>query len=799
MSKTPRKKKVPYYKKPQDLTVEAWQEALRKQFAADQKFEVTNIGEHPVYSDFEVFNPESDKTYKVSVRDNQSSHDFCSCPDFKINGLGTCKHVEYVLAELKRLKKNQKFFKGAHDPEYSSLSIYYGKERRIRLKKARLTTFDGADESIFDSDGFLLHGMTGQLESFIAATTAIDPTFRVYPDVLDYLEEYKKTEKRKALCRDIFREGIDSPIFNDLIKATLYPYQREGVIKAVEAGRILLADEMGLGKTVQAIAAVEFFARYLNVEKVLIICPTSLKYQWKKEIEKFTEREACIVEGMKHKRHELYRQKCFMKIISYGACRNDLEMINDWSPNLVIVDEAQRIKNWKTKTAKAVKQIDAEHAIVLTGTPLENRIDELHSIVEFVDNYKLGPLFKFLDNHQVLDEHGKVKGYTNLRSINKTLSDILLRRTKKEIADQLPGRIDKNFFVEMTKEQINLHNDYYEQVCKLVNKWIRHGFLTEEESQRLLINLNCMRMVSDSTYILDKETNHGNKIDELRELLPEIVENPDNKIVIFSQWKKMFELIIEELNALGLPYVYLNGDMPALERNQIITRFQKEKDLRVFLSTDAGGVGVNLQSANILINIDLPWNPAVLEQRIGRIYRLGQKKHINVFNFISKGSIEHRILYLLEFKKSVFSGAIDEDGNDTVMLEGFLSSVKSLTEVEVDEPVAKEREDSDTLNYRAELKVTDQIEETERAEEEIPEQQIHTETEAEIEIDTKTETGAEIGTGAENGTETATTEYPGNSEANPLVSTDRKTTGTGFLGKIKANVKRVFRKMFGLR
>jgi len=306
-------------------------------------------------------------------------------------------------------------------------------------------------------------------------------------------------------------------------------------------------------------------------------------------------------------------------------------------------------------------------------------------------------------------------------------------------------------------------------------------------------------MVSDSTYILDKETNHGNKIDELRELLPEIVENPDNKIVIFSQWKKMFELIIEELNALGLPYVYLNGDMPALERNQIITRFQKEKDLRVFLSTDAGGVGVNLQSANILINIDLPWNPAVLEQRIGRIYRLGQKKHINVFNFISKGSIEHRILYLLEFKKSVFSGAIDEDGNDTVMLEGFLSSVKSLTEVEVDEPVAKEREDSDTLNYRAELKVTDQIEETERAEEEIPEQQIHTETEAEIEIDTKTETGAEIGTGAENGTETATTEYPGNSEANPLVSTDRKTTGTGFLGKIKANVKRVFRKMFGLR
>jgi len=786
MSKTSKKKRVPYYRKPPDLTVEEWQEALRKQFAADQKFSVTNIGDHPVFSDFEVFNPETERTYKVSVRDNQNSYNYCSCPDFKITGLGTCKHLEYVLAELKKRKKNEKHFQSTHDPGYSSLSIYYGNERRIRLRKTRHASFSGLEEEIFDSDGFLLKGKTKQLESFIETAKGVEPTFRVYPDVLEYIEEDKKTAKRKALVHEIFREGTQSQIFSNLVKASLYPYQREGVIKIVEAGRLLLADEMGLGKTVQAIAAVEFFARYLNTGKVLIICPTSLKYQWNKEIEKFTGRESCIVEGLKHKRNELYRKESFIKIISYGACRNDLDMINDWSPDLVIIDEAQRIKNWKTRTAKAVKQITADYAIVLTGTPLENRIDELHSIVEFVDNYKLGPLFKFLDNHQVLDEHGKVKGYKNLRSINTTLSDILLRRTKKEIADQLPGRIDKNYFVEMTKEQINLHNDYYEQVCKLVNKWIKHGFLTDEESQRLLINLNCMRMVSDSTYILDKETNFGEKTEELRELLPEIVESPENKIVIFSQWKKMFELIIKELNELGLPYVYLNGDVPAHERNEIITRFQKDKDLKVFLSTDAGGVGVNLQAANILINIDLPWNPAVLEQRIGRIYRLGQKKNINVYNFISKGSIEHRILYLLEFKKSVFSGAIDENGNDTVMLEGFLSSVKSLTEVEVDAPVTKEREESDTLNYRAELKITDQPEETEKQMKEIAE----------------TDNPAEeiVALGSQTAVETTQTKNIADTiiEENKEVGTDtEKTTDRGIFGKIKANVKRVFRKMFG--
>ncbi len=706
MENQTKKKKVPYYKKPESMSLEEWQTELRKQFAADQKFAVKNIGDHPVFSDFEVFNPDSGKSYKVSIRDNKSSFDFCSCPDFKINGLGTCKHIEYVATELRRLKRNHRYFNQIQQPAYSSLSIHYGKERRIRLKKAAGISFDGFESQCFDEKGFLLPGMTGFVESFISNAVEIDPMFRVYPDVLDYIREYKEAERRKELVERLFPDGINSRIFNGLINTDLFPYQREGVIRIIEAGRILLADEMGLGKTIQAIAAIEIFARFLDVRRVLIICPTSLKYQWKREIEKFTARDAIIVEGMVHKRRELYSMDSFIKIISYGLCRYDGDLISDWSPDLVIIDEAQRIKNWKTQTAKAVKKIDTEYALVLTGTPLENRIDELHSIVEYVDRYRLGPLFRFLNNHQILDEHGKLTGYRNLRTINKTLEGILLRRTKKEIADQLPGRTDKNFFIELTKEQINWHNQYYEIVCKLVNRWIKTGFLPEEERQKLLVSLNCMRMVSDSTYILDTGTNFGNKTNELREFLSELMENPGNKVVIFSQWKRMFELIITELERMRMPFVYLNGDIPAQERNNLIERFRKEKDLRIFLSTDAGGVGVNLQTANILINVDLPWNPAVLEQRIGRIYRLGQKQQINVFNFISMGSIEHRILYLLDFKKSVFSGAIDEEGNDTVMLEGFLNSVRSLTEVQLDSPTGKAPAVTDELRYHAELSVS---------------------------------------------------------------------------------------------
>lgn len=685
-------RKVPYHYKPEELSLDEWQAELRKQYAKDQNFRFKNIGNHPVYSDFEVYNPTTGQTYKVCIRDGKESYNFCSCPDFKINALGTCKHVEYMLHYFSKYKKYQKYLSNPRNPDLSSLSIFYGKERKIRLEKSnKIEKFDQEDE-YFDDYGYLKSGMIEQLDSFIKTSVIIDPNFTVYPDVIEYIEKYKKRKKDRIKAAHLFSKGNSSEIFDNLIKTRLYNYQKEGVRKIIEEGRILLADDMGLGKTIQAIAATEILANHFNVEKVLIICPTSLKYQWKREIEKFCNREARVVEGLIHKRKDLYKTPAFYKIISYGICRTDLEFIYAYHPDLVIIDEAQRIKNWKTQTAQSVKKIQSEYAIVLTGTPLENRIDELHSIVEYIDRYKLGPLFRFLFHHRILDEYGKLKGYKNLREINATLNDILLRRTKKEIIDQLPGRIDKNFFVELTKEQKTDHDSYYEEVCRLVNKWIRQRMLSEKDRQRLLMCLGCMRMVCDSTYILNENIHRGPKIGELKELLIELLQHEDNKIVIFSEWKRMFELVVKELDKLHIPFVYLNGDIPAKKRKQIIDIFQESNEIKIFLSTDAGGVGVNLQSANILINLDIPWNPAVLEQRIGRIYRLGQKKHIHAFNFIAKNSIEHRILYLLDFKKSVFNGVMDEDGQDSVMLESFLEAVKALTEVDLDKNTEEKNE-----------------------------------------------------------------------------------------------------------
>jgi superfamily II DNA/RNA helicase len=261
----------------------------------------------------------------------------------------------------------------------------------------------------------------------------------------------------------------------------------------------------------------------------------------------------------------------------------------------------------------------------------------------------------------------------------------MIRRKKDEVLKQLPERIDKNFFVPMTKEQRVIHDDNYDIVVKLVAKWRRYKFLCEADQRRLKIALNYMRMAADNTYLVDKKTVHGPKIEELEVVLKELIIESGEKVVIFSQWLRMTELIEHILERNNIGYVHLNGSVPSKQRKGLIMRFRDDSKCKVFLSTDAGGVGLNLQTGSIVINMDIPWNPAVLEQRIGRVHRLGQYKKVRVINFVTSSSIEKRILDLLKFKKSVFTGALDLDGEDIVMvgesqLKKFMRSVDTVTD-----------------------------------------------------------------------------------------------------------------------
>jgi len=681
-----RQKRVSRNKKPEEMSLEAWQVELRRQYGRDQEFSLKNIGDEKIFSEFLVRNPETGSTYRVAIRGTELGDNYCSCPDFATNHLGTCKHLEFTLAKLERKRGGKKAFAAGFHPEYSEVFLHYGSERRVMFRPGtecpeELVKLAG---KYFDEDGRLKPGAFAKFHTFLSKASEIDHDLRCYEDALNFIAEVRDDEKRRKHLSDVFPVGTRSAHFKKLLRVPLYDYQREGALFAARAGRCLIGDEMGLGKTVQALAAAEIMAQEFGVERVLIVCPTSLKHQWKREIEKFTHRDAVVVEGLRPDRMAKYREEAFFKIVNYDIVYRDLDFIEKLSPDLVILDEAQRIKNWETRTAKSVKQIDSPYAIVLTGTPLENRLEELVSIVQFVDRHRLGPTYRFLHEHQ---EHegktGRVVGYRNLDQIGKTLEPVLIRRQKKDVLDQLPARLEKNLFVPMTPKQADLHEEHREIVARIAQKWQTYGFLTESDQRRLMIALQMMRMSCNSTFLIDHETDHSTKPDELLTILQDVLETEENKVVIFSQWTRTHELIARRMEKAKWGHVFFHGGVPSRKRKTLIEQFREDPDCRVFLSTDAGGVGLNLQHANVVVNMDLPWNPAVLEQRIGRVHRLGQTRPVQVINFVAEGTIEQEMLTRLAFKKSLFAGVLDGGEKEVFLgesrLKRFMETVEKVT------------------------------------------------------------------------------------------------------------------------
>ncbi|MBN1396133.1 MAG: DEAD/DEAH box helicase [Pirellulales bacterium] len=672
-------------KKPAEMSLEQWQAALRRDFGRAQKYRMRNLGDDPIFSEFEVANPETKRTYRVAIRGSALGENYCSCPDFAVNTLGTCKHIEFVLGRLERRGGAKKALALGHQPAYSEVYLQYGARREVvfrpgseappSLRRMARRYFDARNR--LKPDGF------ARFHAFLQKAQSNGHELRCYDDALEYIAQVRDQELLAARVSAAFPQDARSRQFGKLLKTKLYAYQREGALRAAQAGRCLIADDMGLGKTIQAIAAVEILARTAGVERVLVVSPTSLKHQWRQEIEKFTDRSATVVEGLSIRRNSLYAEDSFYKLTNYDVIHRDAEAIGRWRPDVIILDEAQRIKNWKTRAAQCVKRLDSRFALVLTGTPLENRLEELHSIVEFVDRFRLGPMFRFLDRHQHVDECGKVVGYRNLSEVAKTLGPILIRRTKDKVLKELPERMEKRFFVPMTEQQMDYHEENRETVARVVQKWRRYGFLSEADQLRLRIALQNMRMSCNSTYLLDKRTDHGVKADELVDLLGEVFEERDSKVVVFSQWTRMHELVVRRLERRKWGHVFFHGGVPGPARKGLIRRFKEDGDCRLFLSTDAGGVGLNLQNASAVVNLDQPWNPAVLEQRIGRVHRLGQHRPVRVVHFIAQGTIEEGMLGLLAFKKSMFAGVLD-DGQNEVFLGGsrlkkFVESVEKAT------------------------------------------------------------------------------------------------------------------------
>ena len=695
--------KVSFHRRPADLELAAWQFALRKKFGEENPFEIVKAGSHPFFTEYEVHNPETKNAYTVNIRNNKTTYgkipkpailtanNSCTCQDFRTNRLGICKHISAVMRHLEGQRGAIKAFKTTYRQPETFIYLDYMNGRTVRLciGTERTDIFQNWAKNYFDTEGVMLTTAYAKFDQIIGGGKAVHNTFTCTPDAFDFVLQNIDTERRQTLLDRKIPKAADDKYFDNLLKINMFPYQRTGAYFAARAGRCLIADEMGLGKTIQAIAASEVYKRELGIKKILVICPTSLKYQWKTEIEKFSDNTVNVVEGSLVFRRKQYESSdALYQIMSYHMVVNDAEFINEnMRPDLVILDEAQRIKNFRTKVSAKLKQVQTPYCFVLTGTPLENKLDELYSVVQFIDQFKLPPLYRFLERYQITDgETGRVVGFKNLKEIAISLKDTMIRRVKKEVLKQLPKRMDKTLFVPMTAQQSEIHTELGNTVSQLVAKWRRFHFLKDEERKRLMLCLSQMRMVCDSTFILDQKTRHDTKVTELMCILEEALTEPTQKVVVFSQWERMTRIVAGELEERGIGFSSLHGGVHSKNRAGVLERFQNEADCRVFLSTDAGGVGLNLQNASLMINLDMPWNPAILEQRVGRIYRMGQTENVTVINMVATETIEHRMLGVLEFKGEMAKGVLDPEGDDTIFMteskfRRFMENIETIAGV----------------------------------------------------------------------------------------------------------------------
>ncbi len=631
-------------------------ERLEKAAKANYKIKFANniYGEH-------LLTNEKGITYKITLRDFKNEKGYINNPDWKTNKLGTTKHIMYAFRKLKenrklysKLNKKYPFVEIYLDPlnEYK-ITWYYPHTLRPDVEKLKKKYFGKLqvieDENVKD---FLL---------FLRDAISF-PQIVIRPEVEEKVRKAWDAEMQAAARQE-------SKLDFSLLKVPLFPYQQEGVAFATFQDGAIIADEMGLGKTIQAIATAVMKKVVFNFTRTLIICPASLKEQWRQEIKKFSHEDAEIVDGLPEQRAAKYQNStAHFLIINYETVQRDWLEINRMEPDFIILDEAQRIKNFSTITAQSVKLLKRKHSLVITGTPIENRLIDLYSIVQFANPGYLAPLWEFSYQHCYFDKtnRNKITGYYNLQQLNERLKPILIRREKRKVLKDLPNITELTIPVTMHEQQQMYHASYAKGIASILRK----KYISPYDQQRLMLLMANMRMVCNSTYLIDKETNISPKLHELRIVLIEKLDlkNNNRKVIIFSEWVNMLNLIGKLLHECGIGFAQLSGKVAVKHRDKLVKKFETDSKCQVFLSTEAGGSGLNLQVADTVINVEPPWNPARKNQRIGRIDRLGQRaSNLTVINFITRNSIEASITSGLMLKQNLFEGVLSSDSMlDTV-------------------------------------------------------------------------------------------------------------------------------------
>ncbi|MEO8428164.1 MAG: SNF2-related protein [Verrucomicrobiota bacterium] len=475
---------------------------------------------------------------------------------------------------------------------------------------------------------------------------------------------------------------LECPPLGDLANV-LRPYQKQGVawlhFLGVNGFGGILADEMGLGKTLQTLAYLRFIRQTKpDVAPVLIVCPTSLVFNWASEAKKFTPSLRLLaLQGTE--RHGLFEQipQSDLVVTSYALIRRDAERYRALEFDTVVLDEAQHIKNRQTQNAQAVKAVRARHRLVLTGTPLENSVLDLWSIFDFLMPGYLGTAQDFRERYELpITREKSVEAQTRLA---RRLQPFILRRLKRDVAQDLPARLEQVSFCELNEEQRAVYQQVIEASRKEVNDAVGTQGLAKSRMVILTALLRLRQVCCDLRLLklrpsaegspatneptlstepaVNKNAAPSGKLELFNELLEEVIDG-GHRVLVFSQFVSMLTLLREQLAAGGIEYCYLDGS--TTNRGEVVERFQQSNSIPVFLiSLKAGGVGLNLTGADTVVHFDPWWNPAVEDQATDRAHRIGQTRVVTSYKLITRDTVEEKILALQARKREIIHATLD--------------------------------------------------------------------------------------------------------------------------------------------
>lgn len=608
--------------------------------------------------------------WQVTVHGAQAIDCRCSCAGFAFSNRGACEHIDFVLEELLSQPEAAQVLRQGWHADYSEVLLRFGARRQLRWRQGRACpdALAEAAQALLDENGRLRAEAPGALSQLLNLAATLGHDLRVEEGVWPLLAHRRDAAQRVERLEQAYPQGLASPALHGLLKLPLPIYQLEAALFAVCAGRSLVADDLGLGLHAQALAAAELLMRHMGVERVLVLAETSALPRWQAEAQTLSPR------GVQMLQAGVAPSAAEIGIASHMALTQDLTPLQAFAPELIIVDDAALLDE---QMLSQLKQLDQGFLLLLSGELLHQRPKALLPLVELLDRQRSGPYARFLSYHAKRDQEGRVQSFVALDALDQTLERLMFARSRADLSATLPPALLQLRKVSMSAQQQEAQAGLWQGLRRAVQRWQRSDYVSDAELLQITQNLQALRRVAISPQLLagasaaDAADLPSPKLAAVVEVARELLGRAASRLVVFCQWDDALALAVAPLQAAGFKLLHLHDGQSLVQRQHQARRWRDDASLQILLCSDAAAAGLGLQidaaaegaAAGLglgLINLELPWGEALLEQRLASVCR-AESAGLPMIQLIAQPGLEQQMLLALDSLPELPPCSLDGD------------------------------------------------------------------------------------------------------------------------------------------